>query len=171
VLAPALRRLSPENSQGEYYLSDVIEVLADAGYPVVSLVAADPMETAGVNDRAQLAIAEAELRDRTNERWMRRGVTMVDPERTYIDASAELGIDVTLFPGTILRGTTVIGDGAEIGPNSHLVDTKVGARAVVENTVARQSHIGSDARVGPFATLHPGATVEAGAVTGPYHEA
>jgi len=73
LLGPALRHLSPDNSQGEYYLTDVIGVLFDAGYSVTTLEAADPMEAAGVNDRAQLAIAEAELRDRTNERWMRRG--------------------------------------------------------------------------------------------------
>lgn len=170
LLAPALRRLSPENAQGEYYLSDVIGVLADAGYRVVPMVAADPVETAGVNDRAQLAIVEAELRDRTNERWMRRGVTMVDPERTYIDASVELAPDVTLFPGTILRGSTVVEAGAEIGPDAHLIDTRVGERALVESSVGRQAVIGPDARVGPFATLQPGAHVPAGMVTGPYRE-
>ena len=168
VLAPALRRLSPENAQGEYYLSDIVEVLADAGYPVISMVAEDAMETAGVNDRAQLAVAEAELRARTNERWMRRGVTMVDPEHTYIDAGVELAPDVTLFPGTILRGATVVGSGAEIGPYSHLVDTVVGERAVVDYTVARQATIGDDARVGPFASLEPGSVVPEGAVTGPH---
>ena len=171
VLAPALRRLSPENAQGEYYLSDVIEVLVDAGYRTVGLVAPDPIEAAGVNDRAQLAMAEAELRDRTNERWMRRGVTMVDPEHTYIDTSVRLGMDVTLFPGTVLRGDTVIGDGAEIGPNAHLVDTVVGDRAVVEASVARHASIGADARVGPFASLEPGASVADGTVTGPFFHA
>jgi bifunctional UDP-N-acetylglucosamine pyrophosphorylase/glucosamine-1-phosphate N-acetyltransferase len=171
VLAPALRRLSPENAQGEYYLSDVIEVLVDAGYRTVGLVAPDPIEAAGVNDRAQLAMAEAELRDRTNERWMRRGVTMVDPEHTYVDTSVRLGMDVTLFPGTVLRGTTVIGDGAEIGPNAHLVDTVVGDRAVVEASVARHASIGTDARVGPFASLEPGASVADGTVTGPFFHA
>jgi len=170
VLAPALRRLSPENALGEYYLSDVVEVLADAGYTVVSLVAEDPVEAAGVNDRAQLAVAEAELRDRTNERWMRRGVTMVDPERTYVDASVELAPDVTLFPGTILRGATTVAMGAEIGPDAQLIDTTVGERAVVEYSVARQSTIGPDARVGPFATLAPGGNVPAGTVTGPHYE-
>lgn len=171
VLAPALRRLSPENAQGEYYLSDVIEVLVDAGYRTVGLVASDPIEAAGVNDRAQLAMAEAELRDRTNERWMRRGVTMVDPEHTYVDTSVRLGMDVTLFPGTVLRGATVIGDGAEIGPNAHLVDTLVGDRAVVEASVARHASIGTDARVGPFASLEPGASVADGTVTGPFFQA
>jgi bifunctional UDP-N-acetylglucosamine pyrophosphorylase/glucosamine-1-phosphate N-acetyltransferase len=169
VLAPALRRLSPENAQGEYYLSDVIEVLADAGYKVVSMIAPDAMETAGVNDRAQLAIAEAELRDRINERWMRRGVTMVDPEHTYIDLSVELAPDVTLFPGSILRGETVVGAGAEIGPSAHLVDTEVGERAVVEHTVAHQATIGADARVGPFACLQPGSALAPGTVTGPFY--
>jgi bifunctional UDP-N-acetylglucosamine pyrophosphorylase/glucosamine-1-phosphate N-acetyltransferase len=171
VLAPSLRRLSPENSQGEYYLTDVIEVLHDAGYPVVSMVVDDPMDAAGVNDRHQLAIAEAELRDRTNERWMRRGVTMLDPERTYIDASVELGTDVTLFPGSILQGATKVGAGAEIGPNTRLVDCTVGDGAVIENSVCRQADIGADARVGPYAVLAPGSQVPAGTVTGPFYNA
>jgi bifunctional UDP-N-acetylglucosamine pyrophosphorylase/glucosamine-1-phosphate N-acetyltransferase len=166
VVAPALRRLSPENAQGEYYLTDIVEVLHDAGYPITTMIAADPMETAGVNDRAQLAVAEAELRDRTNERWMRRGVTMLDPERTYVDASVELAPDVTLFPGTLLQGRTIIGEGCEIGPNSHLVDTVVGERATVINSVARSAEIGADAMVGPFATLYPGARVAPDTQTG-----
>jgi bifunctional UDP-N-acetylglucosamine pyrophosphorylase/glucosamine-1-phosphate N-acetyltransferase len=171
LLAPSLRRLSPENAQGEYYLTDVVGVLHDAGYPVVSQVVADAIEAAGVNDRAQLAVAEAELRDRTNERWMRRGVTMLDPERTYIDASVELAPDVTLFPGTMLQGATTVGNGAQIGPDVRLVDCMVGDGAVVEQTVARQSDIGAEARVGPFAALAPGARVPPGTVTGPFFAA
>ena len=171
VLAPALRRLSPENAQGEYYLTDVIEVLHDAGYPVVTLVLDDPTEAAGVNDRAQLAAAEAELRDRTNERWMRRGVTMLDPERTYIDASVELAPDVTIFPGTLLQGTTVVASGADLGPDTRLVDCTVGEDAVVEQTVGRRAEIGAHARVGPFAVLGPGARVADAAVTGPFFTA
>jgi bifunctional UDP-N-acetylglucosamine pyrophosphorylase/glucosamine-1-phosphate N-acetyltransferase len=166
VVAPALRRLSPENAQGEYYLTDIVEVLHDAGYPVSTMVAPDPMETAGVNDRAQLAVAEAELRDRTNERWMRRGVTMLDPERTYVDTTVELAPDVTLFPGTLLQGRTIVGVGCEIGPNSHLVDTVVGERATVSNSVARSAEIGADAIVGPFAALLPGARVAPDTRTG-----
>jgi bifunctional UDP-N-acetylglucosamine pyrophosphorylase/glucosamine-1-phosphate N-acetyltransferase len=168
VLAPALRRLSPENAQGEYYLTDIIAVLHDAGYGVTSLAVNDPMEAAGVNDRAQLAIAEAELRDRINERWMRRGITMLDPERTYIDATVELEPDVTLFPGTILQGDTVVKRGAEVGPDARLVDCIVGERAVVEQTVGRSAEVGEDATVGPFASLSPGTRVAPGAVTGPF---
>jgi len=171
VLAPALRRLVPENAQGEYYLTDAIGVLYDAGYNVVSVVAPDAMEAAGVNDRAQLAVAEAELRDRTNERWMRRGVTMLDPERTYIDASVELAPDVTIFPGTLLHGSTVVGPGARVGPDTRLVDCVVGEGAVVEQAVGREAEVGTNARVGPDAVLEPGSRVADGTVTGPFFRA
>lgn len=167
VLAPALRRLTPDNSQGEYYLTDVIAVLHDAGYPVVSEVIDDPMEAAGVNDRHQLAVAEAELRDRINERWMRRGVTMVDPEATYVDTTVELSADVVLYPGTHLQGSTRVAHGAELGPNTQLADCIVGERAVVTATVGRNCEIGADAHVGPWAYLAPGTTVAPGTTTGP----
>jgi bifunctional UDP-N-acetylglucosamine pyrophosphorylase/glucosamine-1-phosphate N-acetyltransferase len=167
VVAPALRRLSPENAQGEYYLTDVVEVLHDAGYAVGSLTVADAMETVGVNDRAQLAVAEAELRARTNERWMRRGVTMMDPAHTYIDVSAQLAPDVTLFPGTLLQGSTMVATGAEIGPHTHLVDCWVGERARVTATVGRSAEIGADSVVGPWAHLGEGVRLAPGTVTGP----
>ncbi|MBI2704824.1 MAG: NTP transferase domain-containing protein [Actinobacteria bacterium] len=171
VLAPALRRLSPENAQGEYYLTDVVEVLHDAGYPVFSLIADDFRETQGVNDRVQLAQAEAELRRRTNESWLRRGVTMLDPERTYIDATVELGTDVTLFPGTMLQGRCVIGDGAELGPDTRLVDCVVGKRSIVEKTIGHDAEVGEDVYVGPFAVLEPGSVVSSGGGTGPFYTA
>jgi len=164
LLAPALRRLSPDNVQGEYYLTDVVAVLHDAGYPVVSLVVPDPVEVSGVNDRCQLAAAEAVLRSRLNQDWMRRGVTMIDPSHTYLDSTVELSEDVTLFPGTILQGSTKVATGAEIGPSTHLVDCTVGARAQVRATSAEQVVVGEDARVGPWAWLAPGTVVAPGAV-------
>ncbi len=171
VLAPALRRLSPENAQGEYYLTDVVEVLHDAGYAVTALVVDDFRETQGVNDRVQLAVAEAELRRRTNEALLRQGVTMIDPERTYIDATVKVANDVTLFPGTLLQGTTVIGSGAEIGPDTRLVDCVVGEHAVVELTAGRDAEIGAGAIVGPFASLEPGSHVPADSRTGAFYTA
>ncbi|MHB1711421.1 MAG: bifunctional UDP-N-acetylglucosamine diphosphorylase/glucosamine-1-phosphate N-acetyltransferase GlmU [Acidimicrobiales bacterium] len=168
VLAPSLRRLSPANAQGEYYLTDVVEVLYEAGHNVGSMVVPDTMEVAGVNDRAQLAVAEAELRDRINERWMRRGVTMWDPERTYIDADVRLGADVVLLPGVILQGACEIDEHAEIGPNTHLIDTAVGEGAVVTASVCRRSVIGRDARVGPFAVLVEGSEVAPGEAVEPW---
>ena len=156
VLAPALRRLSPDNAQGEYYLTDVIAVLHDAGYPVLSMVSQDPVEANGVNDRCQLASAEGVLRAAINEQWMRKGVTMLDPQHTYLDSTVELAEDVTLFPGTILQGNTRVATGAEIGPSSHLVDCIVGARAQVRATSAEQVAIGEDAHVGPGPGWRPG---------------
>jgi bifunctional UDP-N-acetylglucosamine pyrophosphorylase/glucosamine-1-phosphate N-acetyltransferase len=169
VLAPALRRIDPDNAQGEYYLTDVVEVLAHAGYRVGAVVADDPSDTQGVNDRLQLAAAEAELRRRTNHAWMAKGVTMVDPERTYVDATVELATDVTLFPGTMLQGRCTVGAGSELGPNTRLVDCVVGAGSVVEHATGRDADIGAGAHVGPYAVLEPGSRVPDGARTGPFY--
>jgi bifunctional UDP-N-acetylglucosamine pyrophosphorylase/glucosamine-1-phosphate N-acetyltransferase len=168
-LAPALRRIQPDNAQGEYYLTDVVSVLADTGHKVVSMLADDPDETHGINDRVQLAAAERELRQRINIGWMRRGVTLVDPSRTHLDATVDLGRDVTLYPGTMLQGTCRIGRGADIGPDAHLIDTVVGAGARVVQTVAVKATVGTGANVGPFAALGPGDEVPAGLTTGPHY--
>jgi bifunctional UDP-N-acetylglucosamine pyrophosphorylase/glucosamine-1-phosphate N-acetyltransferase len=169
-LAPALRRLSPENAQGEYYLTDVVSVLRQAGHVVLGVPASDPTETLGVNDRAQLAAAETLLRARINERWMREGVSMTDPARTYVDAMVELEPDARLLPGAILEGRTVVGAGSVIGPDTRLVDTIVGSGAVVQNSVVRESEIGDAATVGPYASLRAGTHVAAGAHIGTFVE-
>ena len=170
LLGPALRRTSPDNAQSEYYLTDVIEVLAGMGHQV-GAVEAGFDETAGVNDRAQLAAAEAVLRRRINRHWMLNGVTLVDPEHTYLDVTVRLGRDITVHPGSVLAGTTVVGDGCEIGPNTHLVDCVVEAGARVVHSVAQASVIGTDARVGPFAWLPPGTQVTSGAEVPPFYTA
>ena len=171
LLAPALRRLTPDNSQGELYVTDVVEVLADAGYQVVATMAADADETHGVNDRAQLARAEAELRWRINERWMHLGVTIVDPSATYIDADVVLATDVTLWPGTVLRGQTYVEHGAEIGPATDLVDSRVGDGARVFRSVGVQADVGDNAVVGPYAVLSPGDRIAPGTRTPPFYAA
>ncbi|HMK63612.1 MAG TPA: NTP transferase domain-containing protein [Acidimicrobiales bacterium] len=168
VLAPALRRLRPLGPNGEHSLTGIYAVLHDAGYRVESLVLGDPMEAAGVNDRAQLAVAEAELRDRINERWMRRGVTMWDPERTYVDASVQLAADVVLLPGVLLQGDTVVDHGAEIGPDCQLLDTVVGEGAVITTSTAARAKVGEHSHVGPYVVLGPGAVVPPGEVVGPF---
>ena len=170
LLAPALRRLSPENAQGEYYLTDVVAVLRQAGHLVLGVEADDGSECLGVNDRAQLAEAEAELRHRINTRWMREGVGMTDPARTYIDTGVELASDVMLLPGTMLSGRTVVGAGSVIGPDTQLVDTVVGQGAVVRQSVARDSEIGDGATVGPYASLRPGTRLATGAHVGTFVE-
>ncbi len=167
-LAPALRRLEPQNAQGEYYLTDVVEVLSSAGYRVAAVTVDDPGETQGINDRYQLAVAEAELRRRTNDAWMRRGVTMVDPLRTYVDTTVELAGDVTLFPGTILQGACTVGAGSELGPDTRLVDCCVGANASISYTNGTEATVGDDCVVGPYAVLTPGCELAAGTRTGPF---
>jgi bifunctional UDP-N-acetylglucosamine pyrophosphorylase/glucosamine-1-phosphate N-acetyltransferase len=146
-----------------------VTVLSSAGYPVDSMVLPEPVEASGVNDRAQLAFAEAELRARTNRRWLLAGVTMLDPARTYVDVTVELSADVTLFPGTMLHGRTVVGPGTEIGPDCRLVDCVVGPGAVLDHTIAHDAEIGEGARVGPYAVLPPGSVVPAWSVTGPFY--
>ena len=167
VLAPALRRLSPENSQGEYYLTDVVAVLASAGYTVGSELVADRAEAEGVNDRVQLARAEAELRRRTNDRLMRQGVSMLDPDQTYVDSTVVVGTDVTLFPGTLLQGHTVIGSGCEIGPNTRLVECTVGEGSTIEASTAVRVTFGAGVAVGPYAAFEPGTNVADGVRVGP----
>lgn len=169
LLAPALRRLDPDNAKGELYLTDVVAVLADAGHNVATLVAGDRDETHGVNDRVQLAAAESELRRRINETWMRRGVTLVDPDQTYIDATVDLGRDVTVYPGTLLQGSCVVGPGCDLGPASRLVDTTIGARSRVTETTADRALVGDDCVVGPWASLGPGDEVPSGRATGPHY--
>jgi bifunctional UDP-N-acetylglucosamine pyrophosphorylase/glucosamine-1-phosphate N-acetyltransferase len=170
LLAPALRRITPENAQGEYYLTDAIEVLRDAGHKVIALVAPDAGETVGVNDRAQLADAEAQLRLRINRAWLREGVSMVDPSRTYVDATVELDADVRLLPGTILEGRTSIGAGSVVGPDSHLVDAIVGERTTIASSVVRDAEVGDDCTVGPFAYIRPGTRLATGAKVGTFDE-
>ena len=170
LLGPALRHLSPDNSQGEYYLTDVIGVLSGMGHRI-GAVQASPAETAGVNDRWQLALAERELRARTNRHWLLNGVTMLDPRQTFIDVTVQLGRDVTLYPGTILQGRTSVGNGCEIGPDSRLVDCVVSADCVIENSVGRDAEIGAGAHVGPYAHLPAGSAVAAGQTTGAFYTA
>ncbi len=169
LLAPALRRVTPANAQGEYYLTDVVGVLRDAGYPIAAVPAGDPGETVGVNDRVQLAATEAALRSRTNRAWLRAGVTLVDPDNTYIDTTVSLGEDVTIYPGSILRGATVVGSGAVVGPDTSLTDCAVGPGARVERSTCTEAAIDSGAHVGPYCCLGPGVRIGEGTVTGPFY--
>ncbi len=172
LLAPAARRVLPDLVDGRQRMVDVPGVLAASGHPVeAASVVTEAGETGAIDDRVLLADAEAELRRRINRRWLEHGVTMVDPSHTYIDSTVVLGTDVTLFPGTILQGRTVVADGCEIGPDTRLDRCTVGANSVVEKTMARLAAIGDDCRVGPFAAVEPGAELGDGTITGPFYAA
>ncbi len=145
-----------DNAQGEKYLTDVLAIARKAGGRVSAHLIADLWQTEGVNDRVQLARLGKELNRRTTERWMREGVTIVDPDTTWIDSDATIGRDATILPGTQLLGATTIGERATIGPDTTLRDTEVGAGAEVKRTEALLAVIGPDATVGPFSYLRPG---------------
>lgn len=169
LLTQALEKLSPENSQGEYYLTDVVELLRADGHDV------EPHkvgweETLGVNDRVQLGEVTARMFSRTAQRWMREGVTIVDPATTYIDDTVTIEQDVTILPGTMLEGSTTIASGAEVGPHSRVIDSAIGAGATVTYAVVRSSEVGPEASVGPFASLRPGTKLSAGAKLGTFVE-
>ncbi len=170
LLGPALRTLTTDNAQGEYYLTDVVSVLSEMGHRI-GCVEAPAGETQGVNDRWQLALAERELRARTNRHWLLNGVTMLDPRQTFIDVTVTLGRDVTLYPGTILQGSTVVGDRCDVGPDTRLVDCAVGEGSFVEHTVGYDAEIGAGAVVGPYAHLPAGSSVVSGTTTGAFYTA
>ncbi|MDL9980685.1 bifunctional UDP-N-acetylglucosamine diphosphorylase/glucosamine-1-phosphate N-acetyltransferase GlmU [Microbacterium candidum] len=158
------------NAQGEKYLTDVVGLLRDASLPVAASVAADATAALGVNDRVQLSDAGRTLNARTVRSWQLAGVTVLDPATTWIDVTATLAEDVTVFPNTqILRATTVA-TGAAIGPDTTLVDTEVGAGATVRRSEATLAVIGAGATVGPFSYLRPGTTLGAEGKIGAFVE-
>lgn len=167
LLGPALRRVGRQNAQHEYYLTDLVSVLHEMGHLTASLLLEDPSEASGVNDRLQLARAERFLRRRINDQWLARGVTMWNPDDTYVDADVELAAEVSLLPGTILKGHCVIARGAQIGPHAVLSDVEVGESAYVGTVEATRVRIGADARVASFVVLSPGADVAAGEIVTP----
>lgn len=171
LLAPAVRRTAPDRSTGANMLADVVGVLAESGHLAATALVPASADLQPVDTRLELAEAEAELRRRTNRNWLEAGVTMLDPDHTYIDATVVLGTDVTLFPGTILQGNTVIGDGCEIGPDTRLDRCTIGRETVIEKTMARLATIGDHCRVGPFAVVEPGAEISDGTVTGAFYAA
>jgi bifunctional UDP-N-acetylglucosamine pyrophosphorylase/glucosamine-1-phosphate N-acetyltransferase len=156
LLRDTLARVSSDNDQGEEYLTDVLGLLVAAGHPVGTHLAGDPDEALGANDRAQLATLRALLRDRVNTHWMRAGVSIIDPATTWLDVTVQLGRDVVIEPNTQLRGGTVVGDHALIGPDATLTDVSVGPAASVVRTHGSGATIGAKASVGPFAYLRPG---------------
>jgi bifunctional UDP-N-acetylglucosamine pyrophosphorylase / glucosamine-1-phosphate N-acetyltransferase len=153
-LWPALERIEPVNAQGELYLTDAVRLLVEGGEEVAVFKAPDAEEVEGVNTRAELADAAAFLRARVNKEHMLAGVTIVDPQTTWIDPDVELEPDSTIHPFTVLRGKTRVAAGAEVGPHAVAVDAE----------------IGPDAKVGPFCYLRPGTKLGAGAKAGTFVE-
>ena len=169
-LLTALQNITTDNAQGEEYLTDVLGILRRQGRPVAAVIATDEREILGVNDRVQLAQAEAVLQERINIHWMRNGVSIVDPRSTWIGADVTIERDVTILPNTVLGGTTTIATGAVVGPATSLVDCTVAADAHIRRSEATKSVIGEGAEVGPFTFLRAGTVLGAHAKAGAYVE-
>lgn len=166
----ALGEVEPRNAQGEYYLVDALPRIRQAGGRVEVWRAGRREEFEGVNDRRQLAEAERWLRRRIADSWMERGVTVVDPESTWIGPDVEIGPDARIEPMCWLLGRSRVGAGARVGPGVHLVESEVGAGAQVFFSVVESSRIGPGAQVGPFAHLRPGSELAEGALVGNFAE-
>lgn len=170
ALTEAVTDLGTDNAQGELYLTDVIEFLVSHSMKVATRPA-DVIEVTGVNSHSDLAAVQGLLRARINERLMLEGVWMLDPERTYVDATATVEAGAMLYPGTHLEGETVVRSGATIGPDSRIVDSEIEEDATVSYSVVRSSRIGAAANVGPYASLRPGTVLGPGAKAGTFVEA
>ena len=170
ALFEALNKVGTDNAQGEYYLTDIIEILKDAGKTVAAYQTEDFDESMGVNDRIALAKANELMRQRINKMHMVNGVSFVDPATTYIDAGVEIGSDTVIEAGVQLQGKTVIGSDCVIGAHSRIVDSVIEDHVVVEHSVIEKSLVKSHADVGPFAHLRPKAEIGEGVHIGNFVE-
>jgi bifunctional UDP-N-acetylglucosamine pyrophosphorylase/glucosamine-1-phosphate N-acetyltransferase len=169
-LRGAIGRLRPSPASGELYLTELVTLARADGRLVAALDVEDDGRLTGINDRAQLAQAEWDLRTETNTAHMRAGVTMRDPSTAWIDASVELAADVVLEPNVVLRGTTRIGRGTVVGAGSQVVDSVVGEDCLVWASVLESSEVADRVRIGPFAHLRPGSVIGPDVEIGNYAE-
>lgn len=169
-LFETLTQISSENAQGEYYLTDIIKIYNSQSKIVTACVCDNPSEVMGINDRRQLAIAEKVLRSEVLERLMDAGVTIIDPSSTYVDSTVTVEPDTILYPGTILEGTTTIGKGSLVGPNTRIVNTIVGEESQVQYSVVLDSEVDSGCTIGPFSYIRPGTKLGLGVKVGDFVE-
>lgn len=170
-LFAALDKVQPHNAQGEYYLTDIVDMAVAQGHRVAALPLTNPDEGLGVNTRLQLAEAEQVIRQQIRRRWMEAGVTMVDPASTWIDADVVIGQDTVLHPNVMLEGTTVIGEGCELRSFTRLTNCVVGAQVhILDHCVFADSQIDEHATLGPFVHLRPGVRVRKKAKVGNFVE-
>ncbi|MDP3487977.1 MAG: bifunctional UDP-N-acetylglucosamine diphosphorylase/glucosamine-1-phosphate N-acetyltransferase GlmU [Bacillota bacterium] len=154
ALFEALRKIDNKNAQGEYMLTDVLALLTVSGC-VSTVVTEDFSETIGVNDRVWLSKAEEAMQTRIREKLMWAGVTVLSPSSTYIESDVAIDKDTVIYPGSVLRGSTHIGEGCEIGPHTILQNATIGAKTTVIHSVISDSRVGGHCNIGPFAHLRP----------------
>ncbi|MBS4959578.1 MAG: bifunctional UDP-N-acetylglucosamine diphosphorylase/glucosamine-1-phosphate N-acetyltransferase GlmU [Clostridiales bacterium] len=158
-LLSALGQLKNDNIQKEYYLPDTLQIILKGGEKVDAMLAEDVTEFFGINSRVQLAQATELMKNRINKYWMEQGVTLIDPSQTYISPQVQIGMDTILYPGTILEGKTVIGEGCMIGPNTRVSDGVLGCGVTAKYSTIMESSIGDRTTVGPYAYIRPNCSV------------
>ena len=159
TLFDALDKVTNDNAQGEYYLTDVLEIIKNGGGKINAVIADDFSETLGINSRQQLAVAEKILRRRINDRLMSEGVTLMDPSSTFIDAGVEIDRDTVIYPFTWIEGATKIGRDCVIGPNSRLQNVMIGDRVTAQFIYAHDCEIADDVTIGPYVHIRPGTKI------------
>ncbi|QQF62826.1 bifunctional UDP-N-acetylglucosamine diphosphorylase/glucosamine-1-phosphate N-acetyltransferase GlmU [Bacillus mojavensis] len=159
ALFRAIDQVSNDNVQGEYYLPDVIEILKNEGETVAAYQTGNFQETLGVNDRVALSQAELFMKERINKRHMQNGVTLIDPMNTYISPEAVIGSDTVIYPGTVIKGEVQIGEDTIIGPHTEIMNSSIGSRTVIKQSVVNNSKVGNDVNIGPFAHIRPDSVI------------
>lgn len=170
LLWDLLHHVGNNNAQGEYYLTDIIGMLVDAGKTVSAYAAPEYQETLGVNSRLQLAEAERVLRQRKLEQLMTDGVSIIDPGNTYVDTTVTVGRDTVLHPGTILEGTTTIGEDCHVGPYVRMTNVKMGDNDHLQFTYAHDCEIKNGCEIGPFVHFRPNTVIGNDVKVGNYME-
>jgi len=169
TLLNTLGKLNNNNNQGEYYLTDVIEILKNEGKKV-GAIAVDVEEITAVNSKAELSVANDIMRSRINRNHMDNGVIIMDPRSTYIECDVIIGQDTVVYPGNIIEGTTVVGENCVLYSNNRITNSIIGDDVTVENSVVLNSKIGNNTTVGPFAYIRPETTIGDNARIGDFVE-
>ncbi|MDQ7789618.1 MAG: bifunctional UDP-N-acetylglucosamine diphosphorylase/glucosamine-1-phosphate N-acetyltransferase GlmU [Candidatus Desulforudaceae bacterium] len=169
-LFEALRGITPQNQQGEFYLTDIIERYVTGERPVASYLLGDFKEVLGVNDRRQLAEAGRLMRERILNSLMDVGVTVVDPATTFVEAGVTVGMDTVIHPFSFLEGSTTVGEDCTIGPSTRLGNAIIGDGSTVQQSVIIDSRVGRQANIGPYTYIRPGSEVGDGVKIGDFVE-
>jgi bifunctional UDP-N-acetylglucosamine pyrophosphorylase/glucosamine-1-phosphate N-acetyltransferase len=169
-LKKALKKLTNNNAQGEYYLTDALQIIKAAGYGIAAFKTNDPTEIMGVNNKLQLSDATEIMKSRILKSHMLAGVTIMDVNNTYIDKTVKISRDVTIYPGCILEGNTVIDEDCILGPNTRIINSVLDKGVVAQNSVMIDSKVGEATTVGPFAYLRPGNVIGKHAKIGDFVE-
>lgn len=170
TLLEGLPKIENANVQNEYYLTDIVSVFIEEGKEFGGYLLQDPNEAMGINSRVQLSEAETIMRKKINQKHMDNGVTIIDPSNTYIESEVMIGNDTIIYPGTVIKGNTIIGSGVTIHSNSEIQNATIGNYSIIRQSVIHDSIVGQDVQIGPFAHIRPKTEIKNKAKVGNFVE-